>query len=61
MAEEGMKETANKMIHIGQPIQIDEEKFMKQLEGLREYVVKEPDDIREYIKQIVPTYTPKGE
>ena len=61
MAGEGMKETANKMIHIGQPIQIDEEKFMKQLEGLREYVVKEPDDIREYIKQIVPTYTPKGE
>lgn len=59
MAEEGMKETANKMIHIGQPIQIDEEKFMEQLEQLKDYVVREPDDIREYIKQIVPTYMPK--
>ncbi len=61
MAEEGMKETANKMIHIGQPIQIDETKFMEQLEQLKSYVTQEPDDIREYIKQIVPTYTPKEE
>jgi len=61
MAEEGMKETANKMIHIGQPIQIDEAKFMEQLEQLKDYVVQEPDDIREYIKQIVPTYVPKEE
>ncbi len=59
MAEEGMKETANKMIHIGQPIQIDEDKFMSQLEQLKDYVTQEPDDIREYIKQIVPTYVPK--
>lgn len=60
MAEEGMRDTANKMIHIGQPIQIDEEKFLGQLEALKDYVVTEPDDIREYIRQIVPTYVPKG-
>lgn len=59
MAEEGMQETANKMIHIGQPIQLNEEKFLKQLEELKEYVEQEPDDIREYIKRIVPTYVPK--
>ena len=59
MAEEGMKDTANKMIHIGQPIELDEEKFMAQLEELKEYVVREPYDIREYVKQIVPTYVPK--
>ncbi len=59
MAEEGMKDTANKMIHIGQPIQIDEEKFMKQLEELKEYVVREPEDIREYVRKIAPTYVPK--
>ena len=59
MAEEGMKDTANKMIHIGQPIQLDEEKFMAQLEELKEYVVREPDDIREYVKRIVPTYVLK--
>ncbi|MCI8798547.1 MAG: polysaccharide biosynthesis protein [Lachnospiraceae bacterium] len=61
MAEEGMKDTANKMIHIGQPIELNEEKFMAQLEELKEYVVREPYDIREYVKQIVPTYVPKEE
>lgn len=61
MAEEGMKDTANRMIHIGHPIQIDEEKFMQQLEELKEYVVQEPDDIREYVRRIVPTYVPKEE
>lgn len=59
MAEEGMQDTANKMIHIGKPIDMDDEKFMKQLEDLRDYVVEEPDDIRRVIKEIVPTYTPK--
>lgn len=59
MAEEGMKETANKMIHIGQPIRIEEEKFLEQLKELKEYVEQEPDDIREHIMRIVPTYVPK--
>ena len=59
MDEEGMKDTANKMIHIGQPIQIEEDKFLEQLKELKEYVEQEPDDIREYIMRIVPTYIPK--
>lgn len=59
MAEEGMQETANKMIHIGQPIRLDEEKFMRQLEELKEYVVQEPGDIREHVQEIVSTYVPK--
>ncbi len=59
MEEEGMQQTANKMISIGQPIQLDEEKFLKQLEALKEYVVTEPCDIREHVKAIVPTYVPK--
>ena len=59
MEEEGMQQTANKMISIGKPIQLDEEKFMKQLEDLRDYVVQEPADIREYVRRIVPTYVPK--
>lgn len=56
MAEEGMQKTANKMINIGKPIQFDEEKFLKQLEELKDYVTTEPDDIRERIAQIVETY-----
>lgn len=57
MDEEGMQDTANKMIHIGKPIELDEEKFMKQLDELKDYVVQEPDDIREWVKKMVPTYT----
>ena len=59
MEEEGMQQTANKMISIGQPIQLDEEKFLQQLAELKEYVVTEPCDIREHVKAIVPTYVPK--
>lgn len=59
MEEEGMQDTANKMIHIGKPIEMEEEVFLNQLESLRDYVVTEPDDIREYVQKIVPTYHPK--
>ena len=59
MEEEGMQDTDNKLIHIGKPIEIDEEVFMKQLTELRDYVVEEPDDIRDWVQRIVPTYSPK--
>jgi len=57
MKEEGMQDTENKLIHIGKPIQMDEERFLRQLEELKEYVVTEPDDIREWVQRIVPTYS----
>ncbi len=57
MKEEGMQDTANKLIHIGKPIQMDEEKFLRQLEEIKEYVVTEPKDIREWVQRIVPTYS----
>ena len=57
MKEEGMQDTANKLIHIGKPIHMDEERFLRQLEELKEYVVTEPDDIREWVQRIVPTYS----
>ena len=59
MDEEGLQDTANKLIHIGKPIELDESKFMQQLEAVKEYVVTEPDDIREHVKEIVPTYHPE--
>lgn len=59
MDEEGMQDTANNLSHIGRPIELDEEKFMQQLEELKEYVVTEPEDIRECVKKIVPTYHPE--
>lgn len=59
MDEEGLQDTENKMIHIGKPIEFDEEKFMKQLESLKDYVVEEPSDIRDKVQEIVSTYHPQ--
>lgn len=58
MKEEGLQETPNKLIHIGKPIEMDEDKFMHQLEELKDYVVEEPGDIRAKVKEIVTTYHP---
>lgn len=57
MDEEGLQDTENHLIHIGKPIEFDEEKFLKALENLSEYVVNEPDDIREWVQRMVPTYS----
>ena len=59
MSEEGMKETENKLIHIGKPIEFDERKFFVQLKQLKDAVENEADDIRTMIQEIVPTYVPK--
>ena len=56
MAEEGMTDTANKLIHIGKPIEIDEMKFFVQLKNLKEASQSETTDIRPIIREIVPTY-----
>lgn len=56
MNEEGLTKTENKMIFIGKPIEFDIDKFRKQLKELEEVAVSENDDVKEMIKQIVPTY-----
>jgi FlaA1/EpsC-like NDP-sugar epimerase len=56
MKEEGMQETENRLIHIGKPIEMDDEKFLAQLDQLYKEVLTEPKDIREAVSQIVPTY-----
>ena len=56
MDEEGLQDTANKMIHIGKPIEIDEMKFFAQLKRMKEESVNECGDIRALVKEIVPTY-----
>jgi FlaA1/EpsC-like NDP-sugar epimerase len=57
MAEEGLQETENKLIHIGKPIDIDEEKFLRQLEELKGLCYLENNEIRKKVHEIVPTYT----
>lgn len=59
MSEEGMKDTANHLIHIGRPIEVDEEEFQSGLDALAGVVAdegKKPEDVRAVVKRIVPTY-----
>lgn len=56
MDEEGMKETANKLIYVGKPIELDEMNFFHQLKDLKEASKNESNDIRPIIRQIVQTY-----
>lgn len=56
MDEEGLQDTANSMIHIGKPIEMNDEKFKKDLERLREAYEKEVTDMKEIVEEIVPTY-----
>jgi len=59
MNEEGMQDTANKMIHIGKPIDLDEVKFFAQLNELKKAVQDERVDVKPLIQEIVPTYVMK--
>ena len=58
MDEEGLKETQNKRIHIGHPINFDEKTFLEDIEELKTYVEGEPDvdAVKARIAKIVPTY-----
>ena len=59
MEEEGLKATANKLIHIGRPIEMDDEKFKQQLQRLDAAYREESDHMKELVAQIVPTYKPQ--
>ena len=59
MAEEGLQETDNKKIHIGKPIELDEEKFLFELDRLIDKAEDNMADIRKDIKEICPTYQPR--
>ena len=57
MDEEGLKETPNKLIHIGRPIEMDEDKFLKDLDKLIKAAYDNKNDIKDKVAKIVPTYT----
>lgn len=58
MAEEGMKKTANELIHIGNPIPFNTDEFLKQLEQLMYASYNNDPSICELVASIVPTYHP---
>lgn len=59
MKEEGLQDTPNKLIHIGKPIELDEDSLFDRLNHLKDEAYQETNDIRTLIKEIVPTYQPK--
>lgn len=60
MDEEGLQETANKKIHIGKPIDLDEEAFLTKLDKIIDKAEDNMADIRKDILDICPTYQPKN-
>ena len=61
MKEEGMQETANQLIHIGKPIEMDDEEFKQQLARLDSASKDEFSDMKGIVAEIVPTYKRKIE
>ena len=59
MSEEGLRETSNKLIHIGKPIEFDEERFLEQLDELKKIADKDSGKVRQKVQEIVPTYVIK--
>ena len=58
MDEEGLQETPNKLIHIGKPIEFNQDMFETQLEHLYIIANQDTDTIRNEVINIVKTYHP---
>ena len=56
MDEEGMSQTENKLIHIGKPIDFDEEDFFEKLHKLYDNMYDDSVEVRKLIHNLVPTY-----
>ncbi len=60
MDEEGLKSTENKLIFIGQPIELDDEAFLTELDALIAKAYKNGDDIKQAVQDLCPTYSPQN-
>lgn len=59
MAEEGLENTSNDLIYIGQPIKIDSEDFMNKLNKLIDTAETNSADIKDELRIICDTYNPQ--
>ena len=57
MDEEGLDKTYNKMIYIGKPLKIDEEKFLDKLDNLIKASFENGMQIKELTEEVCDTYT----
>lgn len=60
MAEEGIQNTANRLIHIGKPIPFKVDVFLQQLENLATASYDNDKDIVKLVEEMVPTFHPVG-
>ena len=58
MDEEGLQKTRNELIFVGKPIEMNDDEFEKQLEDLDMLSKEETDQMKQIVKEIVPTYHP---
>lgn len=56
MDEEGLQTTANSLIHIGKPIELDEEGLFSALDELEKAMADDKNDIRALVRALVPTF-----
>ena len=58
MSEEGLTRTANDLIHIGKPVEFDEDKFLNSLNDLMKVSYENTEAIRLMVEELVDTYHP---
>lgn len=57
MAAEGLQKTANDLIYVGEPLQIDTDEFLQKLDEIVKIAYTEDNDrVKEKVKEIVPEY-----
>lgn len=56
MDEEGLQETENELIHVGKPIEFDEDEFIRNLKDLYREAYAETKEMKYIVNKIVPTY-----
>ena len=56
MAEEGLQKTANEKISIGKPLDIDYDSLFNKIDLLLDSANKEASDMKDLVKELVPTY-----
>lgn len=56
MSDEEVLKTENEHIYVGKPMEFDVDRYFKDIENLRQVMMDDSQDIRKYIKHIVPTY-----
>ncbi len=61
METEGLRTTPNKLISICNPVDFDADKLFHNVEKLMHICYENPEDVKEFVESMVPTYHPAGE